>query len=356
MIGRPSTPADRLRARIAERGAIPFAELMEEALYGEGGYYGRPDLPIGEAGDYVTGSSLSPLFGRATGRLLSRLDAILGTPAELLEAGFGTGDHLAAARGFSMADRRFPRLGPRRPRGSGRRRGGRRSRGGPGALDRGDDLLVRAVRRPARPPPDRSSGRRAGRALGGGRRRGQLRVARGRALGPGARRSAARSRRPSRSGSDRRPLSGLGAALCPARPPARARPPRHLRLRLPARAAPRRPRPAARHARRLQPPARPPQPLRPRRRAGPDRARRLHGAHPGRGAGGSHHLRPHPPGPLAHGVRDLRGPRRRRGRGPPAGDGAPRRRGDGRGHPRARPGARMDAAGVLDPALLAAGR
>ncbi len=106
------SPSDRLRARIALRGAIPFAEFMEEALYGERGYYRRGDLPIGEAGDYVTGSSLSPLFGRATGRLLARLDAVLGRPAELFEAGYGTGAHAAAARSFfppvpSVADRRF---------------------------------------------------------------------------------------------------------------------------------------------------------------------------------------------------------------------------------------------------------
>ena len=68
---------------------------MEEALYGEGGYYSRPDLPIGEEGDYVTGSALSPLFGRVTARLLERLDEALGkASAELFEAGYGTGAHL----------------------------------------------------------------------------------------------------------------------------------------------------------------------------------------------------------------------------------------------------------------------
>ena len=105
----PSSPADRLHARIAERGAIPFADFMEEALYGEGGYYRRADLPIGESGDYVTGSSLSPLFGRATGRLLARLDAALGKQAELFETGFGTGAHVVAARSFfaDPAGRRF---------------------------------------------------------------------------------------------------------------------------------------------------------------------------------------------------------------------------------------------------------
>src|SRR6187402_1787520 len=74
---------------------LPFAAFMEEALYGEGGYYRREDLAIGEAGDFVTGSSLSALFGRATARLLQRLDALLGRPAGLLEAGYGTGAHLA---------------------------------------------------------------------------------------------------------------------------------------------------------------------------------------------------------------------------------------------------------------------
>jgi SAM-dependent MidA family methyltransferase len=88
------TPADPLRERIRAAGPIPFAAFMEEALYGEAGYYNRPDPPIGEAGDFVTGASLSPLFGRATARLLRRLDRALGRPADLFEAGYGTGAHL----------------------------------------------------------------------------------------------------------------------------------------------------------------------------------------------------------------------------------------------------------------------
>lgn len=93
--------ADRLRQRIRRGGAVPFAAFMEEALYGDGGYYRRRRPAIGEAGDYVTGSSLSPLFGRSTARLLQRLDAALADQAldrraALFEAGYGTGDHLAA--------------------------------------------------------------------------------------------------------------------------------------------------------------------------------------------------------------------------------------------------------------------
>jgi SAM-dependent MidA family methyltransferase len=86
---------------------IPFATFMEEALYGPEGYYRRPDLPIGESGDYVTGSSLSPLFGRATARLLSRLDHALGRPADFFEAAYGTGAHLASVVAGSGPGRRF---------------------------------------------------------------------------------------------------------------------------------------------------------------------------------------------------------------------------------------------------------
>jgi SAM-dependent MidA family methyltransferase len=87
-------PATRLRDRIRSEGPVPFACFMEAALYGEGGYYSREEVPIGEEGDYVTGASLSPLFGRVTARLLSRLDRALGGRAELFEAGYGTGAHL----------------------------------------------------------------------------------------------------------------------------------------------------------------------------------------------------------------------------------------------------------------------
>lgn len=69
---------------------------MEEALYGEGGYYNRQSLAIGPAGDFVTGASYSELFGRATARLLERLGRVLGRPADLLEAGCGDGRHLGA--------------------------------------------------------------------------------------------------------------------------------------------------------------------------------------------------------------------------------------------------------------------
>ena len=96
---------------------MPFADFMEEALYGAGGYYTRPESPVGRHGDYVTGPSFSALFGRATERLLSRLDSALGRPATILEAGYGGGEHLravlaAGARRRLLAWDRAPRPVP----------------------------------------------------------------------------------------------------------------------------------------------------------------------------------------------------------------------------------------------------
>jgi SAM-dependent MidA family methyltransferase len=90
------TVEKRLRECIRVRGRVPFAEFMDTALYGEGGYYDRRSLGIGPGGDFVTGSSTSPHFGRTTANLLESLDAELARPAEYLEAGYGGGEHLAA--------------------------------------------------------------------------------------------------------------------------------------------------------------------------------------------------------------------------------------------------------------------
>ncbi|MGH9379304.1 MAG: SAM-dependent methyltransferase [Thermoanaerobaculia bacterium] len=112
------TPIDRrLAERILADGPIPLAAFMEEALYGDSGYYRRERLPIGigPEHDFVTASALSPLFGRCTARLLGRLDVALGGPAAFLEAGPGNGDHLAS---LTAALRTAPAAGA----GSGARR------------------------------------------------------------------------------------------------------------------------------------------------------------------------------------------------------------------------------------------
>jgi SAM-dependent MidA family methyltransferase len=98
----------RLAERIAREGPLPFAAVMEAALYGEGGYYTRDPPAIGMDGDYVTGSSLSPLFGRATARVVARMATVLRRPADYVEIGYGGGEHLATvaeAVGGSRAGR-----------------------------------------------------------------------------------------------------------------------------------------------------------------------------------------------------------------------------------------------------------
>lgn len=89
---------DVLRRRLRESGSVTFAEFMEVALYGPGGYYARSPLPIGPGPDcdFATAPSLSPLFGNATARLLADLDLALGVEATVFEAGPGNGDHLSA--------------------------------------------------------------------------------------------------------------------------------------------------------------------------------------------------------------------------------------------------------------------
>lgn len=90
------TVADRLAARILREGPLPFAAVMEEALYGGGGYYARERLAIGTEGDFVTGSSLSSLFGWTTARVVLRVAGELLGRADYLEVGYGGGEHLAA--------------------------------------------------------------------------------------------------------------------------------------------------------------------------------------------------------------------------------------------------------------------
>ncbi len=89
-----ASPEDVLRERIRATGPVTFATFMEEALYGPEGYYSATRLQIGEDGDFVTGSSFSPLFARSTATVVRRLSGQLGGGADYLEAGYGNGDHL----------------------------------------------------------------------------------------------------------------------------------------------------------------------------------------------------------------------------------------------------------------------
>ena len=81
---------ESIRRAIRERGPITFAEYMELALYGPGGFYERP--PVGPAGDFVTSPHVHPVFGVMLGHAIRDLFEALDRPAPLRIAEVGAGD------------------------------------------------------------------------------------------------------------------------------------------------------------------------------------------------------------------------------------------------------------------------
>lgn len=76
---------------IRARGPISFAEFMEMALYGLGGYYAA--APVGEHGDFVTSPHVHPIFGRLLAHALRQLHAAMDapTPWQIVDVGAGDG-------------------------------------------------------------------------------------------------------------------------------------------------------------------------------------------------------------------------------------------------------------------------
>jgi NADH dehydrogenase [ubiquinone] 1 alpha subcomplex assembly factor 7 len=83
--------AERIRRLVRRQGPITFADYMEEALYGPGGFY--MGTPIGSEGDFVTSPHVHPVFSRLVGMALEELWAVLGRPRpfRLVEMGAGDG-------------------------------------------------------------------------------------------------------------------------------------------------------------------------------------------------------------------------------------------------------------------------
>jgi SAM-dependent MidA family methyltransferase len=82
--------AEAIRAAIKDHGPITFAEFMELALYGPGGFYERP--PIGAGGDFVTSPHVHPVFGSLVAKALRSFHLGLGCPEPLRIAEVGAGD------------------------------------------------------------------------------------------------------------------------------------------------------------------------------------------------------------------------------------------------------------------------
>jgi len=98
-----AAPLDRIRRAIARRGPITFAEFMEEALYGEGGFYAQP--PVGARGHFVTSPHVHPVFATLLARALREAWETLGRPDPFPVVELGAGDGtLARALLDALAD------------------------------------------------------------------------------------------------------------------------------------------------------------------------------------------------------------------------------------------------------------
>ncbi len=91
-----------IRARIAERGRVTFAEFMEAALYHpRGGYY----TGAGPDADYYTSPAAHPAFGALVAVQLSRMWEALGRPGCFTAVEMGAGGGLLARDVVSYAQR-----------------------------------------------------------------------------------------------------------------------------------------------------------------------------------------------------------------------------------------------------------
>ena len=102
------TPAERqIRARIADEGAITFAEFMRTALYHPGGYYPNRK-PIGAGGDYFTSPAAHPAFGALICVQLRQMWTTLDRPNPFWAIECGAGDGILANDITAYAQHQFP--------------------------------------------------------------------------------------------------------------------------------------------------------------------------------------------------------------------------------------------------------
>ena len=80
-----------IREAIEDHGPITFAEFMELALYGPGGFYER--APVGAEGEFVTSPHVHHVFADLLAGAIRELWELLGRPEpfEIAEAGAGDG-------------------------------------------------------------------------------------------------------------------------------------------------------------------------------------------------------------------------------------------------------------------------
>lgn len=96
--------AARVREAILDHGPITFAEFMEHALYGPGGFYETP--PVGAEGHFVTSPHVHPVFADLVRFALLEAWGVLGRPDPFPVVELGAGDGTLAREllfGFAAA-------------------------------------------------------------------------------------------------------------------------------------------------------------------------------------------------------------------------------------------------------------
>ena len=86
----PVDVRDAIASAIRDHGPITFAEYMELALFGSGGFFERP--PIGPDGHFVTSPHVHPVFAELLGRAIVDLHGRLGEPRPFTVTEVGAGD------------------------------------------------------------------------------------------------------------------------------------------------------------------------------------------------------------------------------------------------------------------------
>jgi len=81
---------EEIRDAIRDHGPITFAEFMERALYGPGGFF--QGIPVGTRGDFITSPHVHPVFGELLASGIRELHILLGRPKPLRIAEVGAGD------------------------------------------------------------------------------------------------------------------------------------------------------------------------------------------------------------------------------------------------------------------------
>jgi SAM-dependent MidA family methyltransferase len=88
--------SEAIRGAIRDHGPITFAEFMESALYGPGGFYEDP--PVGASGAFVTSPHVHPVFGALLSTAVAELFVFLGEPEPIRIAEVGAGDGTLATQ------------------------------------------------------------------------------------------------------------------------------------------------------------------------------------------------------------------------------------------------------------------